>query len=451
MCLLQGDNISLLYTGTGSVFSSHIKQGNRHSFSNNLDHALKSIGRFYQNTFEDTFRQECVDILQGRHKLSRGSCALPPKLKVRRSLGRLSSFAKQISQQQGGAGDCDEASLSGLARQSSQQPHLVSAAQTAGGKSVRALRRSPLSLESRRLANAATASTHSVLAEFPGEAFRTCGFSGDGESAVERPPSQRGALQQGGDFAESQERSDGSFQIPLRVWMGSWNVAGRELREWDELEDWLLPSREQADVYVFCVQELVRQIQLRHALADTDKQTEREKRSALCACELRVPQVELTGLRVLMNLRDRDKEARLEAKTAAGLHWVSCSAPPPAFVESRAPTLQALLKTRQKILRRSTAGASPLHWTSSAASMEAERRDCSFPTDATEGFFEESDFDFHSACDESEATLQETRSDAPVFVKVRSVLMVGLWIGVYVRADLRHFLTGEFGSGRVEF
>lgn len=41
----QGDSISLQYTGTGSVFSSQIKQGGKSSLSSNIDHALKSIGR----------------------------------------------------------------------------------------------------------------------------------------------------------------------------------------------------------------------------------------------------------------------------------------------------------------------------------------------------------------------------------------------------------------------
>ncbi|CDJ53625.1 hypothetical protein EBH_0058270 [Eimeria brunetti] len=66
----QGDSVSQHYTGTGSVFSSQIKQGGRSSFSSNIDHALKSIGRFYHNTFEDSFRQEIVNLIVGQHRLS---------------------------------------------------------------------------------------------------------------------------------------------------------------------------------------------------------------------------------------------------------------------------------------------------------------------------------------------------------------------------------------------
>ncbi|CRG98025.1 inositol-phosphate phosphatase, putative [Plasmodium gallinaceum] len=62
MWVENGDIISTHYTGTGSVFSSQINVG-RSSLSTNIDHAIKSIERFYQNNFEDNFRQECIDII----------------------------------------------------------------------------------------------------------------------------------------------------------------------------------------------------------------------------------------------------------------------------------------------------------------------------------------------------------------------------------------------------
>ncbi|CAD2105893.1 hypothetical protein YYG_01109 [Plasmodium vinckei petteri] len=62
MWVENGDIISTHYTGTGSVFSSQINVG-RSSISTNIDHAIKSIERFYQNNFEDNFRQECIDII----------------------------------------------------------------------------------------------------------------------------------------------------------------------------------------------------------------------------------------------------------------------------------------------------------------------------------------------------------------------------------------------------
>ncbi|SBT30751.1 inositol-phosphate phosphatase, putative [Plasmodium ovale wallikeri] len=70
MWVENGDIISTHYTGTGSVFSSQINVG-RSSLSTNIDHAIKSIERFYQNNFEDNFRQECIDIILCTGKYSR--------------------------------------------------------------------------------------------------------------------------------------------------------------------------------------------------------------------------------------------------------------------------------------------------------------------------------------------------------------------------------------------
>lgn len=58
----HGDKISMAYTGTGSVLSAVIKHG-KASFSTNVDHVFRSIGRLYQNTFEDNFRQECLQVM----------------------------------------------------------------------------------------------------------------------------------------------------------------------------------------------------------------------------------------------------------------------------------------------------------------------------------------------------------------------------------------------------
>ncbi|KAH0483056.1 MAG: uncharacterized protein KVP18_003339 [Porospora cf. gigantea A] len=58
----HGDKISYAYTGTGSVLSALIKNG-KASWSTNADHVFRSIGRLYQNTFEDNFRQECLQVL----------------------------------------------------------------------------------------------------------------------------------------------------------------------------------------------------------------------------------------------------------------------------------------------------------------------------------------------------------------------------------------------------
>eukprot|EP00918_Siedleckia_nematoides_P044170 GHVU01096511.1.p1 GENE.GHVU01096511.1~~GHVU01096511.1.p1 ORF type:complete len:217 (+),score=32.97 GHVU01096511.1:63-713(+) len=65
----QGDAISMAYTGTGSVFSQVIKQG-KSSLTSNLDHAFRSLGRLYKNTFEDSGRQEGYELLLGTHRCS---------------------------------------------------------------------------------------------------------------------------------------------------------------------------------------------------------------------------------------------------------------------------------------------------------------------------------------------------------------------------------------------
>eukprot|EP00923_Selenidium_pygospionis_P032156 GHVN01056810.1.p1 GENE.GHVN01056810.1~~GHVN01056810.1.p1 ORF type:complete len:1948 (-),score=268.81 GHVN01056810.1:549-6392(-) len=64
----QGDNISMAYTGTGSVLSGMIKQQGKASLATNVDHMLRTLGRFYQNNFEDAARQQCYDLLLGRHR-----------------------------------------------------------------------------------------------------------------------------------------------------------------------------------------------------------------------------------------------------------------------------------------------------------------------------------------------------------------------------------------------
>ncbi|OEH75493.1 endonuclease exonuclease phosphatase family related protein [Cyclospora cayetanensis] len=216
----QGDSISLQYTGTGSVFSSQIKQGGKSSLSSNIDHAIKSIGRFYHNTFEDSFRQECVDLLVGQHRLS-GEAFYPQ--------------GDEGSERQG----------------------------------------LPVSTQ------------HHI----------------SGELLSPTVP----------------HTADEGSPVPLRIWIGTWNVAGRDIHEWDNLEDWLTPINEQADLFVFCVQELV----------------------------------ELTGLRVLMSLKDRDKESRLDVKTSAGLQALAWTSPPPPYLDSRRKTLDSL----QKLLRKSSSGS----------------------------------------------------------------------------------------------
>ncbi|KAH8740122.1 phosphatidylinositol phosphate phosphatase [Cryptosporidium ryanae] len=65
----NGDVISELYTGAGSVFSGLIKN-RKVSLSTNFDHALKSLRRLYHNTFEDSSRQQYIDCLLYRHPVN---------------------------------------------------------------------------------------------------------------------------------------------------------------------------------------------------------------------------------------------------------------------------------------------------------------------------------------------------------------------------------------------
>lgn len=59
-----GDSISEAYSGSGSILSSALKQG-KHTLHSNLQHAWRSLGRFYSNTFEDGARQQAILLLTG--------------------------------------------------------------------------------------------------------------------------------------------------------------------------------------------------------------------------------------------------------------------------------------------------------------------------------------------------------------------------------------------------
>lgn len=65
----HGDHISKAYTGTGSVLSSLLRQG-RATLSTNMNHVWTSIGRVYQNAFEDPGRQDSLDLFLLQHSAS---------------------------------------------------------------------------------------------------------------------------------------------------------------------------------------------------------------------------------------------------------------------------------------------------------------------------------------------------------------------------------------------
>lgn len=58
----NGDQISIQYAGTASTITTVTKTGG-HNFKGMIDHGIATVTRFYQGTFEDEFKQECIDIL----------------------------------------------------------------------------------------------------------------------------------------------------------------------------------------------------------------------------------------------------------------------------------------------------------------------------------------------------------------------------------------------------
>lgn len=62
----NGDLISWHYAGTGSVMTSVTRSG-RETIFGKLDHSMKSVTRFYVGNFEDSGKQEAIDIVLGEH------------------------------------------------------------------------------------------------------------------------------------------------------------------------------------------------------------------------------------------------------------------------------------------------------------------------------------------------------------------------------------------------
>lgn len=157
--------------------------------------SLWVLCRFYHNTFEDSFRQECVDLLVGQHRLSGGQglydAGGPPDRQ------KLPSSAKRMTKE------------------------FLHSRPSGGPLKSPSLRRRPEPQLSSQADDTAPSRTNSSAS------------SSSSKEGGEAP------------------------HVPLRIWIGTWNVAGREVHEWDNLEDWLTPVKEQADIFVFCVQELV--------------------------------------------------------------------------------------------------------------------------------------------------------------------------------------------------
>ena len=52
------------YTGTGSTHTNVTRSGKR-DFLGLIDHGMKSLGRLYNQTFDDQVKQDAIDIFLG--------------------------------------------------------------------------------------------------------------------------------------------------------------------------------------------------------------------------------------------------------------------------------------------------------------------------------------------------------------------------------------------------
>lgn len=103
MCLNEqwadnGDELSRIYTGTGALKSGFTRSGKR-TLAGLMDDAKKSATRFYQNNFQDKYKQEVIDLLLGKLG-DRSEIRLfnPIREAVMQSLqSRFSEFAKIVS------------------------------------------------------------------------------------------------------------------------------------------------------------------------------------------------------------------------------------------------------------------------------------------------------------------------------------------------------------------
>jgi hypothetical protein len=64
------DCLALQYAGTRSTFGSVLRSGDTRGSAMALERAAVSMNRYYVNNFEDSARQECVEVFLGKHPLS---------------------------------------------------------------------------------------------------------------------------------------------------------------------------------------------------------------------------------------------------------------------------------------------------------------------------------------------------------------------------------------------
>lgn len=142
-----------------------------------------------------------------------------------------------------------------------------------------------------------------------------------------------------------------------------------------------------------------------------------------------------------MSLKDRDKESRLDVKTSTGLQTIAWSVPQPAFVESRRKALEGL----QQLLRRhsSLCSGDVSLWSTGPSALTQWSRDFDEIGSIQQQQPEELQVERASSRSSS-----ATSNQVPSYVKVRSVSMVGLWISIYVRADLRRLINSKLSAVR---
>ena len=75
----MGDYISIQYAGSASTITSVTKNG-KHGIFGLLKHGIASITRFYQGSFEDGFKQKCIELMLQNHKKNNFIIPLNPIL-----------------------------------------------------------------------------------------------------------------------------------------------------------------------------------------------------------------------------------------------------------------------------------------------------------------------------------------------------------------------------------
>ncbi|XP_049850732.1 uncharacterized protein LOC126323777 [Schistocerca gregaria] len=93
----NGDAISKAYTGTGAMKSSYTRKG-RHTLAGLIDDGLKSVTRFYINTFKDNDNQVSIDLFLGKiEELAENEQAPIEDLWVReRRLDRMDEYVRRF-------------------------------------------------------------------------------------------------------------------------------------------------------------------------------------------------------------------------------------------------------------------------------------------------------------------------------------------------------------------